>query len=416
MEFSTLRGTIGIALILIFAFLVSTNRGKINFRTVGTAFLLQLALGAIVLYWPPGKEALYAVSKGVTNVLGYGYEGIKFLFGSQLSNGGGTSGFVFAFMVLPMIIFVSSLVAVLYYIGVMDFIIKFLGGGLQMLTKTSRPESLSAAANIFLGQTEAPLSIRPFLPTMTKSELFAVMVGGLSTVAGSVIAGYIGVGIELKYLIAASFMAAPGGLLMAKMILPETEEPKQDLEDLAEVEDGPVNVIDAAARGASDGLSLALNVGAMLLAFVALIALLNGALTWIGGWTHINDLINTNLTLNWLLGKIFQPVAWALGIPWSEAATTGSFIGQKLVVNEFVAYLNFAQVKDTLTIGTQVFITFALCGFANLSSIAILVGGLGGIAPNRRGEIAELGLKAVLAATLANLMSATIAGVFTSLA
>jgi CNT family concentrative nucleoside transporter len=279
------------------------------------------------------------------------------------------------------------------------------------LLKTSRPESLSATANIFVGQTEAPLILKPFITSMTKSEVFAVMVGGLATVAGSVMAGYVAIGVELKYLIAASFMAAPGGFLMAKMIVPETETPKQNLSDVMSDEEKPVNVIDAAASGASSGMHLALNVGAMLLAFVALIALLNGLLGGIGAWFD-----HPTLTLQEILGYVFAPVAWLLGVPWSEAVTAGSFIGQKLVVNEFVAYLDFMNYREGLSAHTQAIVTFALCGFANLSSIAILLGGLGGMAPSRRKDIARLGLRAVLAGSMANLMSAAIAGFFLSLA
>jgi CNT family concentrative nucleoside transporter len=294
----------------------------------------------------------------------------------------------------------------------MQWVIKIVGGGLQKLLNTSKPESLSATANIFVGQTEAPLVVRPYIAKMSQSELFAIMVGGLASVAGSILAGYANLGVELKYLIAASFMAAPGGLLMAKMILPETEHDKVKAQEFALVEpdDKPVNVIDAAASGAASGLKLAANVGAMLLAFIALIALLNSlvaAITLQMGFEGI--------TIEWLLGYLFAPLAFIIGIPFEEMLQAGSFIGQKVVVNEFFAYANFVAVKDSLSPATQVMITFALCGFANLSSIAILLGGIGSMAPNRRHDIAKLGLKAMLAATLANLMSAAIAGVFISL-
>ncbi|MEC8208674.1 MAG: NupC/NupG family nucleoside CNT transporter [Pseudomonadota bacterium] len=391
------------------AFAASTNRKAINLRTVGIAFLLQVLIGGFVLFFEVGKNVLASMSRGVSSVIGYANDGISFLFGSLASQD--TLGFIFAIQVLPVIVFFSALVAVLYHIGVMDWIIKILGGGLQKLLKTSRPESLSATANIFVGQTEAPLIVKPFIASMTKSELFAVMVGGLATVAGSVMAGYVTIGVELKYLIAASFMAAPGGFLMAKMIVPETETPKEDLADLDVQEEKPVNVIDAAASGAANGMQLALNVGAMLLAFVALIALLNGLLGGIGGWFD-----HPTLTLQEILGYVFAPVAWLLGVPWNEAVIAGSFIGQKVVVNEFVAYLDFINYRDTLSAHTQAIVTFALCGFANLSSIAILLGGLGGMAPSRRKDIARLGLRAVLAGSMANLMSAAIAGFFLSLA
>ena len=406
---TTFMSLVGIVVLLGIAFAASTNRKAINLRTVGIAFLLQVLIGGFVLFFEVGKNVLASMSRGVSSVIGYANDGISFLFGSLASQD--TLGFIFAIQVLPVIVFFSALVAVLYHIGVMDWIIKILGGGLQKLLKTSRPESLSATANIFVGQTEAPLIVKPFIASMTKSELFAVMVGGLATVAGSVMAGYVTIGVELKYLIAASFMAAPGGFLMAKMIVPETETPKEDLADLDVQEEKPVNVIDAAASGAANGMQLALNVGAMLLAFVALIALLNGLLGGIGGWFD-----HPTLTLQEILGYVFAPVAWLLGVPWNEAVIAGSFIGQKVVVNEFVAYLDFINYRDTLSAHTQAIVTFALCGFANLSSIAILLGGLGGMAPGRRKDIARLGLRAVLAGSMANLMSAAIAGFFLSLA
>jgi concentrative nucleoside transporter, CNT family len=401
-----MMGLFGIFFLLLMAYLASANRKRIRLRTVGGAFAIQLAIGAFVLYVPFGQEVLYNISLLVSNVLSYANAGIVFIFGDL---GNFSQGFVFAIHVLTIIVFFSSLIAVLYHIGIMTWLIRVIGGALQKLLGTSRPESMSAAANIFVGQTEAPLVVRPFIPTMTRSELFAVMVGGLSSIAGSVMAGYAGLGIELKYLIAASFMAAPGGFLMAKMILPETDEPKNELTEINGVKPH-TNVIDAAAAGASSGMQLALNVGAMLLAFVGLIALINGILGGVGSWAGLE-----NLTLQGIFGYIFQPLAFMLGVPWEEARQAGSFIGQKLVINEFVAYLDFAQVKDELSEHTQVIVTIALCGFANFSSIAILLGGLGGMAPERRSDIAELGLKALLAATLANLMSAAIAGVFFSL-
>jgi CNT family concentrative nucleoside transporter len=293
----------------------------------------------------------------------------------------------------------------------MSVVIKVIGGGLKKLLGTSNPESMSAAANIFVGQTEAPLIVKPFIPTMTRSELFAVMVGGLASVAGSIMAGYAGLGVELKYLIAASFMAAPAGLMMAKILEPELDTPNQTLSDVKNDAEDYANVFDAAAAGASSGMKLAVNVGAMLLAFIALIALINGLIGFVGSLFGVD-----NLTLQMILGYIFQPVAWLIGVPWSEANLAGSFIGQKLVVNEFVAYLDFVNYKEQLSVSSQAIITFALCGFANLSSIAILMGGIGAMAPNRRPDIARLGLKAVLAATLANLMSAALAGIFLSLA
>lgn len=409
---------IGMVFLIGLALLLSDNRRAIRLRTVAGAFAVQLFFGAFVLYVPWGKSVLQSMANGVAQVIEYGNDGIGFLFGGLVADDGGL-GFIFALRVLPVIIFFSALISVLYHIGVMQWVINLLGGGLRRLLGTSRAESLSATANIFVGQTEAPLVVRPFIARMTASELFAVMVGGLASVAGSVLAGYASMGVPLEYLIAASFMAAPGGLLFAKLIMPETETPRETLDmdaAAAEEEDAPVNVIDAAAGGAASGLKLALNVGAMLLAFVALIALLNGLFAGIGGWFGFPE-----LSMEWLLGYAFAPVAFLIGVPWAEAVTAGSFIGQKLIVNEFVAYLNFAPYLGdapamVLTEKTKAIISFALCGFANLSSIAILLGGLGSIAPNRRSDIARFGLKAVFAATLSNLMSATIAGLFMSFA
>ncbi len=413
---SIIMGLVGIAVLFGIAILISNNRKAINWRTVGGAFAIQAALAAFVLYIPFGQATLAAISGGVQTVIDSAQAGIDFLFGGLVSGtmfelfGGG--GFVFAFRVLPIIIFFSSLIAVLYYLGVMQFIIKVIGGALQKALGTSRPESMSATANIFVGQTEAPLVVRPFIPTMTQSELFAIMVGGLASVAGSVLAGYAGLGVELKCLVAASFMAAPGGLLMAKIIVPETEKAVESLDELAEEqqEAKPANVLDAAAGGASNGLQLALNVGAMLLAFIGLIALLNNMIGGVGGWFGVDG-----LTLQQILGYVFAPLAYVIGVEWSEAVIAGSFIGTKLVANEFIAYIDFVTIKDTLSPHTQAIVTFALCGFANLSSIAILLGGLGVMAPNRRHDIARFGIRAVIAGSLANLMSATLAGLFLSL-
>ncbi|MBQ0315991.1 NupC/NupG family nucleoside CNT transporter [Providencia rettgeri] len=418
---------IGMAVLIAIAVLFSSNRRAIRLRTVGGAFLIQLVIGAFVLYVPAGRSVLQGMSDAVSKVIGYGQDGMNFIFGGLVSDkmfelfGGG--GFIFAFRVLPIIVFFSSLIAVLYYLGIMQLVIKVLGGGLQKVLGTSRTESLSATANIFVGQTEAPLVVRPYIATMTTSELFAIMCGGLASVAGSVLAGYAQMGVPMEYLIAASFMAAPGGLLFAKLMVPETEDVKDrvDATDLVAEDERPANIIDAAASGASSGMQLALNVGAMLLAFIALIALINGILGGIGGWFDYPQ-----LSLELLLGWLFAPIAFLIGVPWSEATVAGSFIGQKIVVNEFVAFMNFGEYmkadaevlaagKQVLSDHTKAIISFALCGFANLSSVAILLGGLGGMAPSRRGDVARLGMKAVMAGTLSNLMSATIAGFFLTL-
>jgi CNT family concentrative nucleoside transporter len=414
MDLGSLRGVLGVFVLLAIAYALSNNRKSINLRTVGFAFLLQVLLGAFVLYLPFGKDVLAAMTNSVQSVIDSAKVGINFLFGGLGTDAMYTNGvgFVFAVRVLPNIIFFSSLIAVLYYLGVMQWVVKIIGGGLQKLLKTSKPESLSATANIFVGQTEAPLVVRPYIAKMTQSELFAIMVGGLASVAGSIMAGYAGLGIDLKYLIAASFMAAPGGLLMAKIIYPETESEKivTDTIDFDEGDNQPVNVIAAAASGAASGLKLAVNVGAMLLAFIALIALLNTILGGVAGLFGYQD-----ITIEFLLGYLFAPFAFIIGVPFDEMLHAGSFLGQKIVVNEFFAYVNFVEIKDTLSPTTQAIVTFALCGFANLSSIAILLGGIGSMAPGRRQDIAKLGLKAMFAATLANLMSAALAGIFISL-
>ncbi|MFU2114226.1 NupC/NupG family nucleoside CNT transporter [[Pasteurella] aerogenes] len=408
---NTLISLIGIIALLAIAVLLSNNRKAINFRTVGGALLIQIAIGAFILYVPAGRAVLKGMADAIGRVIDYGNEGINFLFGGLADPS--KFGFIFAVKVLPTIIFFSALISLLYYVGVMQWVIKIIGGALQKLLGTSKAESMSAAANIFVGQTEAPLIVKPYIGKMTESELFAIMCGGLASIAGSVMAGYAGMGVPLTYLIAASFMAAPAGLLFAKILIPQTEKFDDSLERV-EVEK-PANILDAAASGASAGLKLAVNVGAMLIAFVALIALLNGLLGGIGGWFNMPQ-----LSLGSIFGWIFRPLAWVIGVPWDEAGIAGQMIGTKLAINEFVGYLEFAPYLSAdaavqLTEKTKAIVTFALCGFANFSSIAILIGGLGGMAPNRRGDIARLGIKAVIAGSLANLMSATIAGLFIGL-
>ncbi|AGO15394.1 NupC/NupG family nucleoside CNT transporter [Glaesserella parasuis] len=410
----TLNSLLGIVVLLGIAFLLSNNKRAINFRTVFGALASQIGIAALILYVPVGRNALGAMAEGVAKVISYGNEGVAFLFGGLVSDkmfevfGGG--GFVFAFRILPIIVFFSALISLLYYVGIMQWVIKIIGGGLQKVLGTSQAESMSAAANIFAGQSEAPLVVKPYISKMTESELFAVMCGGLASIAGSVMAGYAGMGVPLTYLIAASFMAAPAGLLFAKIILPQTEKFNDSIENV-ELEK-PANVLDAAAAGASSGMHLALNVGAMLISFIALIALINGVLGAVGGWFGYEG-----LNLGLILGWIFKPLAWAIGVPWNEAEVAGQMIGLKLAINEFVGYLEFAkylgpEAPMALTDKTKAIVTFALCGFANFSSIAILIGSLGSMAPNRRGDVARLGIKAVIAGSLANLMSAAIAGLF----
>ncbi|KGQ53848.1 nucleoside transporter NupC [Gallibacterium anatis] len=414
----SLMSIIGIIVLLAIAFLLSNNRKAISLRTVGGAFLIQIGIGALVLYSELGRQALLGAAEAVNKVIAYGNEGISFLFGGLVSDkmfelfGGG--GFIFAFRVLPAIVFFASLISVLYYLGIMQWVIRLIGGFLQKILGTSKTESMSAAANIFVGQTEAPLIVRPYIATMTQSELFAIMCGGLASVAGSVMIGYAQMGVPLPYLIAASFMAAPGGLLFAKILFPQTEKTNDELK-ANDVDEKPSNVLDAAAMGASSGMQLAMNVGAMLLAFIALIALLNGIIGGVGGWFGYGE-----LNLQTILGWVFRPLAWVIGVPWNEAEIAGAMIGEKLVLNEFVAYVDFVKYLSpessvVLAEKTKAIITFALCGFANFSSIAILIGGLGTMAPNRRKDIARLGIKAVIAGSLSNLMSAAIAGLFIGL-
>jgi len=399
---------IGIILLPLLALAFSSNRRAINWRTVGVAFLLQAGIGGLVLFTERGFAALKALSDYVSVLLGYSNAGIRFMFGELVGN---TSlGFIFAFNVLPVVIFISALIAVLYHLGIMQWVIRIIGGALRRLLGTSHTESLSAAANVFVGQAEAPLVVKPYIAGMTSSELFAVMVGGLASIAGSVMAGYVALGIPLEYLLAASFMAAPGGLMMAKLLEPETQVPLAPQKDDPPVSDGYVNVVDAAASGAMNGLRMAAAIAAMLLAFIALIAMLNGLFAWAGELVGLRG-----LSLQGGLGTLFRPLAWALGVGWDEAAQAGSLIGQKLVLNEFVAYVAYVDMAAQFSPTTQTIIIFALCGFANFSSIAILLGGLGALAPVRRDEISRFGFRALFAATLSNLMSAALAGFFVSL-
>ena len=379
---------IGCMTIFAIALLLSNNRGMINRRTVVIAFGLQTAIAALVLYVPRGGDVLNVVVRGVQHVIGFANDGISFVFGQNINQ---SLGFTIAFNVLPVIVFFAALMSVLYYLGIMQLVVGTFGGWLHRLLKTSHAESISAVSNIFVGHTDAPLVVRPYLKEMTQSELFAVMTGGCATIAGAVMVGYAAMGIDLKYLVTASFMAAPGGLMIAKIMMPETEvrDVEFDPRNTGAIEQ-PVNIFEAIGNGAMTGMQVAFSVGAMLVAFVALIALLNGLLTFAGSLFGVED-----LTLQWLLGQVFAPIAFLLGVPWAEAAQAGSLIGQKLVINEFYAY--------------------ALCGFSNLASIAILLGGLGAIVPERRQDIARLGLRAVIGGTLVNLMNASLAGLFFAL-
>ncbi|BDM65072.1 nucleoside permease [Shewanella sp. NFH-SH190041] len=394
---------IGVVALIAIAWLLSEKRTAINWRTIIGAFVLQAGFAALVLYIPAGQHALQSVSKSVTGLLSFADQGINFLFG------GLTPNFVFAFRVLPLIIFISALISMLYYLGIMQWVIRIIGGALQRILGISRSESIIATGNIFLSQGESPLLIRPFLSRMTRSELFTVMTCGMASVAGSVLGGYAAMGVEMKYLLAASFMAAPGSLMMAKLLIPEQGTPvAQDEVQMEKSEES--NVIDAMAAGAMNGMKVAVAIGTMLLAFISVIAMVNHGLTAVGHWFGFE-----HVTMQSILGYIFAPIAYLIGVPAHEMAAAGSLIGQKLILNEFVAYQEFIPLKQILSAHTQVIITFALCGFANIGSIAIQLGSIGVLAPERRGEIASLGLRAVLAATLANLMSAALAGIFVGL-
>ena len=399
---------VGVVTIFVLAFLLSANRAAINRRTLLIAFSLQAAVAAFVLYVPVGGRFLDRVVRGVQFVIDQGRYGIEFVFGSQIES---TLGFTIAFGVLPVIVFFAALMSVLYYLNIMQRVVGTFGGWLHKLLGTSHAESVSAVSNIFVGHTDAPLVVRPYLKNMTESELFAVMTGGCATIAGAVMMGYAQMGVDLKYLITASFMAAPGGLMMAKILMPETvpHDARPEPEEVAEG-DRPVNIFEAIGNGAMTGMNVALAVGAMLVAFVGLIYLVNGLLGVFGGLLGFED-----LTVQWLLGKVFAPVAFLLGVPWGEAAQAGSLIGQKLVINEFYAYASFVGIKETLSPYTQLVVTFALCGFSNLASIAILLGGLGAVVPSRRHDIARFGLRAVIAGTLVNLLNASLAGFFFTL-
>ncbi|MFS0577069.1 NupC/NupG family nucleoside CNT transporter [Sporosarcina sp. 179-K 3D1 HS] len=396
-------GIIGIIGILVIALSLSTARKSINPRTVIGALAIQLIFAFIVLEWEFGRKILQFLSGIVQKVIDSSNAGIQFLFGGMLNIEG--AGFTFAFQVLPIIIFFASLISVLYYIGVMQFATKIIGGLLEKILKTSETESMSAAANIFLGPTEAPLVVKPYIEKMTKSELFAVMVGGMACVSGAVLGGYAMLGVPLDYLLAAAFMGAPAGLLLAKIIVPQTEGLNREERILLVKDEESRNIVDAASRGAMDGLKIAAGVGALLLAFISLIFLMNTIIGAIGGIFGYDS-----LTLEQILGYLFFPLAILIGVPFDEALQAASFIGQKFVLNEFVAFTSFAPEIANLSPKSVAMISFALCGFANLASMAMLIGGLGGMAPSRRQDIAELGFRAIIAATLANLLSAAIAG------
>ncbi len=400
---SKLIGIAGIAVILAIAFAFSSNRKAINLRIVGAAFALQVLIAVLVLYSTWGTRAIDGLSTGVQAVIDFSKAGINMVFGSLADTQ--VVGFSFAINVLPIIIFFSALMSVLYHLRIMEWVVRLVGGALHKIIGTGAVESMNAAANIFVGQTEAPLVVRPYLKSLTEPQMFAVMVSGLASIAGTVLAAYAMMGAEMRYLLAAAFMAAPGGLLMAKIVMPDEHVVKaSETEKFVMERSEHKNVILAAASGTTDGLRLAANIGAMLIAFVALIALFNGLVGWVGGWFGLE------LTAQKILGWLFSPLMYLLSIPWEEAQAAGALFGEKVILNEFVAFSHLSDVLGDASPRTYAITTFALCGFANLSSIAILLGGLGVLVPEKRELIGVLGIKAVLAASLSNLMSAALAG------
>lgn len=424
---TVLFGFFGLACLLAIAWLFSNDRRAVDWRLVATGISLQIAFAALVLLVPGGKDAFNMLGDGFVKVLGFVSAGSGFIFGSLMDTS--KFGFIFAFQVLPTIIFFAALMGVLYHLGVMQAIVRAMAWAITKVMRVSGAETTSVCASVFIGQTEAPLTVRPYISKMTESELITMMIGGMAHIAGGVLAAYVGMlgggdpaqqAFYAKHLLAASIMAAPATLVIAKLLVPETGNPLTRGTVKMEVEKTTSNVIDAAAAGAADGLRLALNIGAMLLAFIALIALLNWPLTWIGDVTGLAGWLGRPTDMATLLGYLLAPIAWIIGVPWQDATTVGGLIGQKIVLNEFVAYLQLAEIVNgnvegvSLTPKGTLIATYALCGFANFSSIAIQIGGIGGLAPERRQDLARLGLRAVLGGTLATFMTATIAGVLTS--
>ncbi|MBC2932675.1 NupC/NupG family nucleoside CNT transporter [Nocardioides sp. zg-1228] len=414
---SDLRGILGLALLLLIAVALSTHRRGISWRTVGVALALQVAFAALVLRWGPGKDALEWVSDGVATLIGYAGEGTTFVFGPLLEVGDDDQT-IFALQVLPVIIFLGALIGLLYYLRVVQWATWLLGGALSRLLGISKVESMYGATVIFLGQSEAPLMIAPYLRSLRRGQLFTVMTAGFAAAAGSTLVGYSLLGAPLEYLLAATVMNAPASLLMAKVMWPDSTPDDDELEGATPVDaeeevdvravrdEESTNVIDAIGHGTLAGARIAVTVGALLIAFVALIALADGILGAVGSWVGIDD-----LTFEGILGWCLAPLAWLLGVPWSEAGQAGGWIGEKTVLNEFVAFANFGPEIDSLSPVTVAVVTFALAGFANVASIAIQIGTLGSLLPERRGVIAQLGVRALVAGALANLANAAIAGV-----
>ena len=419
-------GLFGLVVLLGIVWLFSNNKRRVDWVLVGTGVALQIAFAALVLLVPGGREVFDWLGHGFVKILGFVNAGSSFIFGNLMDVD--TYGFIFAFQVLPTIIFFASLMAVLYHLGVMQAVVRVMALAITKVMRVSGAETTSVCASVFIGQTEAPLTVRPYISKMTQSELITMMIGGMAHIAGGVLAAYVGMlgggdpvaqAFYAKHLLAASIMAAPATLVISKLLVPETGTPLTRGTVKMEVEKTSSNIIDAAAAGAGDGLRLALNIGAMLLAFIALIALLNAPLTWIGEVTGLAQAIGKPTNLATIFGYVLAPIAWVIGTPWADATTVGSLIGQKVVINEFVAYMDLSEIIKGNVAGVslseegRLIATYALCGFANFSSIAIQIGGIGGLAPDRRQDLAKFGLRAVLGGTIATLMTATIAGVLT---
>lgn len=422
-----LRGLLGLAFLIGFVFLFSSNKRKIDWRLVGVGLILQISFGLLITKVSFVSKAFSWISSKFVILLGFSNDGTKFLFGEYMMNSDNV-GFIFALQVLPTVIFFSTLTAGLYYLGVLQIIVKGIAWVMARTMRLSGAESLSAAGNIFLGQTEAPLLVRPFVPSMTRSELMCLMTGGMATIAGGVLAGYVaflgGDDVESRakfatYLLSASIMNAPAAIIMSKILIPELHKDQINSSLVVNSESLGVNLVDALAKGAADGLKLALNIGAMLLAFIALIFAINYGLSAIGDVFGLNEWVRTvtdgnfdKFSLEFILGQVFRVFAFLMGVDWNESALVGSLLGQKIVVNEFVAYLGLADYKAAGLLSDKSILisTYALCGFANFSSIAIQIGGIGGMAPTQQGNLSRLGFKALLAATVATMMTATIAG------
>lgn len=417
-------GLFGLAVLIGIVFLFSNNRKAVDWKLVATGVTLQIAFAALVLLVPGGREVFDWLGQVFVKILSFVNAGSSFIFGSMMDVK--TYGFIFAFQVLPTIIFFAALMGVLYHLNVMQAVVRAMAWAITKVMRVSGAETTSVCASVFIGQTEAPLTVRPYIPKMTESELITMMIGGMAHIAGGVLAAYVGMlgggdpaqqAFYAKHLLAASIMAAPATLVVAKLLIPETGTPLTRGTVKMEVEKTSSNIIDAAAAGAGDGLRLALNIGAMLLAFIALIALVNWPLTWVGEVTGLQAMLGKPTDLAMIFGYVLAPIAWVIGVPWQDASTVGSLIGQKIVINEFVAYLQLAEIVNgkvpgvSLTAEGKLIATYALCGFANFSSIAIQIGGIGGLAPERRSDLARFGLRAVLGGTIATLMTATIAGV-----